>query len=98
MPKPDKSVFKPVATLPEVTAEAAASLGSVLKIATIADLAQSPLFRFADELADAATNPRHPLRRFGIPGGRVVSAFAEKPFEELAEAPLIALEGIDDQK
>ena len=96
--KPDKSVFMSVATLPEVTAESAATLGSALQIITIADLAQSPHFRFADELVDAATDPRHPLRRFGIPGGRVTRAFEEKPLEELADAPLIALKGINEQR
>ena len=97
MANQNESVFASLTDLTGITAEAAKSLSTTLKINTVADLAESPHFAFAAELTDAASRPGHPLHRFGIPLGRVVQAFETKPVEELYKAPLSALEGIGKQ-
>jgi hypothetical protein len=93
MRKPSETIFAVITSLPDVTTEAANSLSRLLTIKTVADLAESPHFTFAAELSDAASNPGHTLRRFGIPGGRVAKAFENKTAEAIADASLSALEG-----
>ncbi len=92
------SVFAPLSDLTGIAAEAAKSLSTALNINTIAELAESPHFTFAAELVEAASDRDHILRRFGVPGGRVMKGFEARPVKELASAPLSALEGIGKQR
>ena len=97
MRNPSETIFAVITSLPDVTTEVANSLNRLLNINTVADLAESPHFTFAAELSEAASNPYHVLRRFGIPSGRVVKTFENKSAEAIADAPLSALEGIGKQ-
>jgi hypothetical protein len=97
MRNPNETIFAVITSLPDVTTEAANSLSSVLSIKTVADLAESPHFTFAVDLSEAASNPKHVLRRFGIPKTRVVKGFENNPAEAIADPPLSALEGIGKQ-
>jgi hypothetical protein len=94
MSNPQESLLAPITSLSGVEENAAATLTKILGIKNVADLARSPHFSFATEISEAATNPRHLLRRFGVPKGRVTKAFEEKPVDELAEAPVRVLAGI----
>ena len=98
MSNSNETVFALLTTLPTVTEQAADILRTTLSIKSVADLAESHHFAFASEILEAASNPSHALRRFGIPHGRIAKGFENKSIEELADAPLRALEGIDEQR
>lgn len=88
----------PISELAGISDEIAAVLKRTLQVETIHDLAESPSFEFAAEVARAVATPQHVYRRFGVPADRVVKEWEVKAAPEIAEAELSALEGIGDQR